>query len=265
LPKKIVVRIPSEPKKAEPTVEQPPVEEIPVIEPPPEEPPKTKQIDKPVELGELEASLENAAKHYEALKANLRLLLMRDKTFQELCRDNQTISLQTIKKILERFNESRMRVVEESRTTLDALAEAKSLLEASFSKKEEELYWANIELNTLVIEQGAHSRSQVGLREELEARIPQFRQELSSLRNRIRELEEKLREVSDLPRVIHENTTYTEIAKDIFEEAKKKYILTYGGKAETMLTADIEKLAQSEKIPREYATILVWKRLQTSA
>jgi len=258
LPKKIVVKISGEkPKEVK--------EEIPAVEPiepvtaepeqPPAQPPPTIQQ---AELSD-EARLERALNEYERLQEAVQRQRLGDRKFQEHC-ISQDIEPRIMRNILARFAEERKALVEKSREVLEYLNEAKNVLDSEFAKVEEELIWSSIELNTMQMEPGRPDKS-VGMREELEARIADLRKELPSLRNRIKALEEKIRELTEFPRTVQERTTDKEAIQKILEDAKKRYILIHGPRAEAMLRADIEKMAQAEGIPREYATILVWKKI----
>ena len=267
MPRKIIVRVSGEGARKQEN--QPPSEDMPVIEPVSEavetreeqQQEAEPQLEVASEEAPEEALVESAIKHYEALKSNIEYVRKRDFKFQELC-IRETVSPRAIREILTRLNELRSKIVNDSRRTLEILEQAKAQLEERFSKVEVDLYWASLELNTRQLDEAASSKNDVGLKEELEARIPQLRQELSMLRNRIKELEEKIHEVSELPRTINDVTTARELADRILEEVRKSYVLSHGTRAEAMLAADVQRLMERDDIPREYAIILLWKKIR---
>jgi RNAse (barnase) inhibitor barstar len=266
MPKKIVVKISGEAKKTEEP--QPGKEPVPTVEP--IEQPKTAEISEeiatvqepePVQLTE-EDMLEKALKEYDELQQDIQRQREKDKKLQELC-VAQEIEPRIIRNILARFLEERKRLIQKAEEVLKILREAKEALESQFAKVEEELIWSSIELNTMQMETGKATKS-VTMKEELEVRIAQLRKELPVLRNRVKAFDEKIRELSDIPKTVVDLTTEKEIANKIFEDVRKKFILMHGPRAEAMLRAEIEKLAQAENLPREYATILVWRRFSAS-
>ncbi|MDJ0270051.1 MAG: hypothetical protein NXY59_05850 [Aigarchaeota archaeon] len=268
MPRKIIVRVSGEGAKKQES--QPPTgEDMPVIEPVSEavetreeqQQEAEPQLEVASEEEPEEALVESAINHYEKLKSDIENVRKRDFKFQELC-IRETVPPRAIREILTRLNELRSKIVNDSRRTLEILEQAKAQLEERFSKVEVDLYWASLELNTLQLDETASSKGDVGLKEELEARIPQLRQELSMLRNRIKELEEKIHEISELPRTINDVTTSRELADRILEEVKKRYVLSHGTRAEAMLTADVQRLMERDNIPREYAIILLWKKIK---
>ncbi|GBC68893.1 hypothetical protein HRbin01_00581 [archaeon HR01] len=267
MPRKIVVKISGEPKKA--SEQQPEKEVIPTVEP--EEQPKPAEIleetpsveePEPAQLGE-EDMLEKALKQYDELQMEIQRQRDKDRKFQEFC-IAQEVEPRIIRNILSRFSEERKKLLQKAEEVLRIMREAKEALDAKFAKVEEELIWATIELNTMQIEPGKNTKS-VTMKEELEARISQLRKELPVLRNRVKAFEEKIRELAEIPKTVVDLTTEKEIAGKIFEDARKKFILVHGPKADAMLRAEIEKTAQSENIPREYATILVWRRFSAGS
>ncbi|MEM3096679.1 MAG: hypothetical protein QW756_06430 [Nitrososphaerota archaeon] len=260
MPKKIVVKISGEPPKAaEPETQH---EEIPAVEPVAVNTAPSTVVTEPsgmqqIELSE-DAKLERALNEYEKLQDLVTRQRLRDRKFQEHCLAND-IEPRIIRNILTRFGNERKALAERSKEVLEYLSEAKNVLDSKFAQVEEELVWASIELNTMQMEPSRADKS-VGMREELEARIAQLRKELPNLRNRVKALEDKIRELNEFPKTVQEKTTDRETVQKVYEDVKKRFILSYGVRAEAMLRAEIEKVAQAESIPKEYATILVWKR-----
>ncbi len=264
MPKKIVVKIsgdkPKEVKDEIPSIEavEPAVEEPEQTPAPPPPPPTLQQA-----VLTDDERLEKALNEYEKLQEAVQRQKMRDRKFQEHCISHD-VDPRIMRNILARFAEERKMLVEKSREVLEYLNEAKNILDSEFAKVEEELIWYSIELNTMQMEPGKSEKS-VGMRDELEAKISGLRKELPNLRNRIKALDEKIRELNEFPKLVQDRTTDKEVVQRILEDVKKRYILINGPRAEAVLRADIERTAQAESIPREYATILVWKKASGTA
>ncbi|MFB0569498.1 MAG: hypothetical protein ACETV0_07800 [Nitrososphaeria archaeon] len=210
-----------------------------------------------------ERDLEEAKSSYEALLSRMNDIKLRDTVFQRMFRD-QDISVGVAKKIISRWDESREAIVQDSAAVKNKFQAAKGKLESSFATTEEELYLSTIELNTLQMKEkeSGGKTIEVGAREELEAQIPVLRQRLFELRERIKEVDSRIRELDELPQRIDQRTVSTQIPNELYEEMKSRYGSVYGEKVDTILQTNIANAVQNEGIRREYATILVWKKLK---
>ncbi|MEM1940430.1 MAG: hypothetical protein QXS96_06700 [Candidatus Caldarchaeum sp.] len=261
MPKKIVLRIKPSPQKPETSPD------IEVVPPPPqqeEQPVKEvslKPVEEPVQQQPVGDELDEALKMYDELMREIERLRGLDRNFMLYCIKMEELRPQLVRNILSRLAEKRNALLEKSGEVLERLRAAKEALGSEFAQVEEELIWSSIELNTMQLEKDSGSDKGVGIREELEAKIPELRKKLASLRNRLKMVEEMVKQLSDLPRNIADITTNKEEPAKLFEEIKKKYILSHGQRAEAVARAEIEKIAQQESIPREYAVILLWKSL----
>lgn len=186
-----------------------------------------------------------------------------DKNFVNYCKNAEQLSPRLIRGILGRLADKRNEILERSVQVLEQLKVVREEIGGEFAKIEEELIWSSIELNTMQLEIGKGGTKNVGLKEELEARIPELRKKLAELRNRLKTVDELIKQLTDLPKTIVDMTTNKEEAAKLLEEIKKKLMLTHGPRAEAVARAEIEKIAQQESIPREYATILLWRHLST--
>jgi len=210
-----------------------------------------------------ERDLEQARSSYEALLSRMNDIKLRDTVFQRMFRD-QDISVGVAKKIISRWDEARAMIVQDSAAVKSKLQAAKNKLESGFAKTEEELYLSTIELNTLQMKEKESSGRtvEVGARDELEAQIPVLRQTLFDLRERIKDVDSRIRELDELPQRIDQRTTSNQIPNELYDEMKSRYASVYGEKVDSILQTNIAGAVQNEGVRREYATILVWKKLK---
>ncbi|MEM2035626.1 MAG: hypothetical protein QXL42_05715, partial [Candidatus Caldarchaeum sp.] len=248
LPKKIVLKIKQEHPEVEPAPQQ--AVEVPAVAEPEPAPPQ--QAPPP-------GDLEEALKQYQDLMKELELIKNLDKNFIAYCVKLEDLRPNLIRSILGRLSAKRNALLEKSAAVLESMKAVRDSLGSEFAEVEEELIWSSIELNTMQLEGSKADAVKVGLKEELEAKIPELRKKLTNLRNRLKMVEDVVKQLSELPRNIVELTTSKEDIAKLFEDAKKRYILTHGQRAEAVLRAEIDRVAQQEAIPREYATLLVWK------
>ncbi|MEM1946668.1 MAG: hypothetical protein QW614_00895 [Candidatus Caldarchaeum sp.] len=269
MPKKIVLKI----RPADKAVETPEVEALPAaqevetsvvkaeplreaVQPQPTQQTQAFQPAQPQQEG---VELDQALQLYEELMKEIERLKNLDKNFIAYCLKHEDLRPQTIRSILSRMTEKRKEVLVRAEGVLEKLKSARDALGAEFAETEEELIWSSLELNTMQLEGEKSSEKNVGLKEELEARIPELRRKLTNLRNRLKTVDDMVKRLSDLPRTIAEMTSNKEEVSKLFEEVKKRYLLTHGPKGESVLRAEIERIAQQEAIPREYATLLLWR------
>lgn len=266
MPRKIVIRDETAPQgeeepsveregKEEPTSQKESGESVQVVE--------KAEEGVPASQATPEKDLEEAKSSYETLLSRINDIKLRDTVFQRMFRD-QDISVGVAKKIISRWDEARAAIVQDSAGVKSKFQAGKSKLESGFAKTEEELYLSTIELNTLQMkEKESGGRTiEVGAREELEAQIPVLRQGLFDLRERIKEVDSRIRELDELPQRIDQRTTSTQIPNELYDEMKSRYTSVYGEKVDSILQTNIANTVQDEGIRREYATILVWKKLK---
>ncbi len=251
MPKKIILKIKQEPQQSSPDVEPVPTQPIGEITQVREE--KAEEPSK--EIGDLDEAL----RMYDELMKEVERLKNLDKNFITYCLRLEELRPQLIRSILARLAERRNAVVEKAADVLEKLKSARDVLGSEFAEIEGELIWSSIELNTMQLEGEKADQKNVGLKEELEARIPELRKKLTNLRNRLKVIEDMVKQLSDLPRNIVELTTNKDEVSKLFEDLKKRYMLNHGPRAEAVLRAEIERVAQQEAIPREYAILLVWR------
>jgi len=259
MPKRIIIKKPLGEKREE--------NETPIIEPvkTAEEKAETEQVQERNE--EMEATiiprdeqpledipeatlLESANKSYEAFKKRIEYIIKKDRAFQEMCIDKD-ITTEAIRSILSKLREERERAVREASQVKEKLEEAKHRYMQQFSEIEAELYWTRLEKIT----------ESDRIEPDVEDELKRMENKLVTLKNKIRELDNWIKELNEIPGTIYEVSTYKEYARMLYEELKKHYIIRYGERADGVLSAEIQKLAQEEDIPREYAIILLRKRV----
>lgn len=259
MPKKIILRIkPPSPQQQE---GEPEIEAVPTQ---PAEEQVVETTSEPASVEKKEQSpldtLDQATQMYDELMKEIEHVKNLDKSFMLYCIRSDELRAQRIRSILSRLAEKRNSLLEKSGSVLEKLKTARETIGSEFAQVEEELIWSSIELNTMQLE-GDKGGKNVGLKEELEARIPELRKKLAALRNRLKTFDEMIKQLNELPRNIVDMTSNKEDAAKLFEEIKKKLMLSHGARAEAVARAEIEKIAQQESIPREYATVLLWKML----
>lgn len=240
-----------EPVEGEKPAEQVEAEKTIVVEP------TISQEDK--ELQEAEVDAETA---YETVKKKIEEVRIREKVTQQKFRDQEDMGISILKKLLQKWDALREEVVNSITTTIERYRRFKALLEVRFSKLEEELYFNQIELDTLrqLEEQG--EPISVSKKEELEQKVPELMKELANVNKRMEEIDERIAELQRTADNIYEATAYKDIASTLFKEMVETFQDRLGEDAEAKLRIQVDAIAQREGIPREYATIYVWKRLK---
>ena len=255
--KKIVIRIPSGKEREErPQATEKEKEVVPVIEPIQEageskeqqQQQEAEKEEKGEELAE-DVLIESALKNYEAIKMRISYVRKKDMEFQKMCA-TQDVSPSTIREIVSRLNREREQIVNDSRRIVELLEQAKAQYEEKFSKVEVDLYWTRLEMSM-----GKTEANEV----ETNAKITELEQQLVFLKNRIKEIDSMIKEILDLPKTVYKQSTYSELAKKLYEEMRRRYIMSRGDRGESLLSAEIQRIAESEQVPLEYATILLWR------
>lgn len=208
-------------------------------------------------------SFDDVMKDYESIMSKIQDIKLREQIFQKMFME-QDISIPTVKKILSKWNEMRDELIKECEPLKEKLEALKSKLEADFSRIEADLYMSIVELDAIKHKEGQNIPVSQKEITDLETRITVLRQELSEKKKNIKELESKIKELTDLPKKIYALTSYTEIANKLYQELKERYGARFGPKPDEALQKSIEMMMQNEGIPREYAIILIWKRLSSS-
>mgnify|MGYP006977940025 CR=1 FL=1 len=220
---------------------------------------KTPFLEEDREVREAEIDVETA---FEALKKKIEEIKTREKVTQQKFKDQTDMSIDILKKILQKWDLLREEVRKSIIEVIDKCRRLKGMYEARFSRLEEELYFNQIELDTLreLEEQG--EPISISKKEELERMVPELVKELAKTDEKNKELDVKIEQLKRMNDNIYEVTSYKDLAAKLFEETAMIVQERRGGEALPALRAQIDTIAQREGIPREYATIYVWKKLK---
>lgn len=239
-----------EPVKVEGKIEAS-IEEISLVKP--------VSLEEDKEISEAEIDAETAS---DALKKRVEEVKTREKVTQVKFRDQPDMSIAILKKILQKWDQLREEVRKNVAETIEKYRRLKVMYEARFSKLEEELYFNQIELDTLreLEEQG--EPISVSKKEELEKMVPELIKEIAKTDEKLKEIDARMEQLKRMGDNIYEVTAYKELAAKLFEEMAAIVQERRGDEALPALRAQIDSIAQREGIPREYATIYVWKKLK---
>ncbi len=239
-----------EPVRIEEKIETP-VEEISIVKP--------VSLEEDKEISEAEIDAETA---FDALKKKIEEVKTREKVTQVKFRDQADMSIAILKKILQKWDQLRDEVRKSVAETIEKYRRLKVMYEARFSRLEEDLYFNQIELDTLreLEEQG--EPISVSKKEELEKMVPELVKEIAKTDEKLKEIDARIEQLKKMSDNIYEVTAYKELATKLFEEMAAIVQERRGEEALPALRAQIDSIAQREGIPREYATIYVWKKLK---
>ena len=211
---------------------------------------------------ELEEASVSAEAAYETVMEKIEEVRIREKVTQERFMEQEEMSLSILKKLLQRWDGFREEALKSINEAIERYSKLKSLLESKFSAVEEELYFNQIELDTLrqLEEQGRPIS--VSKKEELEEKVPELRKTLADINKRMEEIDGRIAELRHMADNIYDVTSHKDLAERLLREMVETYYDRLGEDAEVKLRTQIDTIAQREGIPREYATIYVWKRLR---
>ncbi|MEM4536595.1 MAG: hypothetical protein QXP92_05095, partial [Nitrososphaerota archaeon] len=220
---------------------------------------KTPTIEEDKEISEAEIDAETA---FEALKKKIEEVRTREKVTQQKFKDQPDMSIAILKKILQKWDALREEIRKSVAETIEKYRRLKVLYEARFSRLEEELYFNQIELDTLreLEEQG--EPISISKKEELEKMVPELAKELAKTDEKLKEIDVKIEQLRKMSDNIYEVTAYKDLAAKLFEELATILQERRGEEALPALRAQIDSIAQREGISREYSTIYVWKKLR---
>jgi len=219
---------------------------------------KTPLLEEDREISETEIDVETA---FEELKKKIEEIKTREKVTQQKFRDQPDMSVAILKKILQKWDLLREEVRKSITEVIDKCRRLKTMYEAKFSRLEEELYFNQIELDTLRELEERGEPISISKKEELEKMVPELVKELAKTDEKHKEIDAKIEELKRMNNNIYEVTAYKELAVKLFEEMATIVQERRGEEALPALRAQIDSIAQREGIPREYATIYVYKKL----
>lgn len=263
MPKRIIIKD-SDLEEAEPVIE--PVEEA----------------EKPVEaaIGEVEVEEAGAAERredvmlekaiadadaaYELVIGKIEEIRVREEVTQKKFLEDPGMSLTILKKLIQRWDSMREDLVRYIDDAAERYRKLAGLLEEKFSSIEEEVYFNQVELDTLMQLESQGKPISVSKREELESMIPKLREELAQIDKMIKEVNSRIEELRRMRENVYEATSYKGLVESIFTQLINSLQTRYENpdEAAVKIRSQIEVIAQREGIPREYATLYLWKRLK---
>lgn len=174
------------------------------------------------------------------------------------------MSIGVLKKLLQRWDALREDLIKGIQDAIDRYNHLKTLLEQKFSEIEEELYFNQVELDTMhqLEEQG--KPISVSKREELEKIVPELRERLAEIDGKIKEADKKIETLRRMADNVYETTSYRDLSEKLFDQIIEVLQGRFENvdEARAKIRSQIELVAQREGIPREYAIIYLWRRLK---
>jgi len=257
MPKRVVIKD-SDLEEAEPVIE--PVEEVEASEAPVEA--EVPEVSK--EEAELEKATADADAAYELVTGKAEEIRVREEVTQKKFLEDEGMSLGILKKLLQRWDSLRDELIGYINDAIDKHKRLRDVLEQKFSGIEEELYFNQVELDTLMQLEAQGRPISVSKKEELEKTVPRLREELVELDKRIKEVDARIEQLRRMSESIYEQTSYKNLSESIFNQLIESLQSRYENPEEAIvkIRSQIEVIAQREGIPREYATIYLWKRLR---
>ena len=257
MPKRVVIKEPSEEggeEKKELIIE--PVEEG-VEE-------EVREIPVKPSISEEERALEEASVEaeaaYETVMDKIDELKIREKVTQQRFMQHPDMTLSILKKLLQKWDALREDLIKNIQEAIDRYARLKSLLEERFSSIEEELYENQVELDVLHQREEQGKPISVSKKEELENLIPALREKIAEIDKKIKEIEERMEELRRIADNIYDVTSYKELSERLLGQIVEAGYSKWGEEADMRVRYLIGEIAQREGIPREYATIYLWKQ-----
>jgi hypothetical protein len=258
MPKRIIIKD-SDLEETEPVIE--PVEEA---EKPEETSIEEAEIAERREDVMLEKAIADADAAYELVLGKIEEVKVREEVTQKKFLDDPGMSLAILKKLIQRWDSMRedlTRYIDDAIERYHKLAE---LLEERFSSIEEEVYFNQVELDTIMQLESQGKPISVSKKEEIESIIPRLRGEIAQLDKKVKEVNERIEELRKMRENVYEATSYKELADNIFTQIVNSLQTRYESpeEATVKIRSQVEIIAQREGIPREYATLYLWKRLK---
>jgi len=251
MPKRVVIKEPSEEgeEKGEPIIEiEGEVGEVTAR-------PSISEEERALE----EASVEAEAA-YETVMDKIDELKIRERVTQQRFMQHPDMTLSILKKLLQKWDALREDLIKNIQEAIDRYARLKSLLEERFSSIEEELYENQVELDVLHQREEQGKPISVSKKEELEDLIPALRERLAEIDKKIKEIEKRMEELRHIADNIYDVTSYKELSEKLLGQIVEAGYSRWGEEADTRVRYLIGEIAQREGIPREYATIYLWKQ-----
>lgn len=206
-----------------------------------------------------EASIDAEAA-YETVMDKIDELKIREKVTQHRFMQHPDMTLSILKKLLQKWDALREDLIKNIQEALEKYNRLKSLLEDRFSSIEEELYVNQVELDVLHQREEQGKPISVSKKEELENTIPALRENMAEIDRKIKEIEKKMEELRHIADNIYEATSYKELSERLLNQIIEVGYNRWGEETDMRVRYLIGEIAQREGIPREYATIYLWKQ-----
>ena len=206
-----------------------------------------------------EASVEAEAA-YETVMDKIDELKIREKVTQQRFMQHPDMTLSILKKLIQKWDTFREDLIKNIQEALEKYERVKSLLEERFSSIEEELYENQVELDVLHQREEQGKPISVSKKEELENVIPALREKMAEIDRKIKEIEKRMDELRHIADNIYDETSYKELSEKLLGQIIEAGYSRWGEEADMRVRYLIGEIAQREGIPREYATIYLWKQ-----
>lgn len=262
MPKRIIIKD-SDLEEAEPVIE--PIEEAEKpVEASIEAEIKEAEITEEREDVMLEKAIADADAAYELVLGKIEEVRVREEVTQKKFLDDPGMSLVILKKLIQRWDSMREELTRYIDDAIERYRKLAELLEEKFSSIEEEVYFNQVELDTIMQLESQGKPISVSKKEELENLIPRLREKLAQIDKKIKEVEGRIEELRRMRENVYEATSYKGLADNIFTQIVNSLQTKYESpeEAAVKIRSQIEIIAQREGIPREYATLYLWKRLK---
>ncbi|MCS7142663.1 MAG: hypothetical protein NZ920_02545 [Aigarchaeota archaeon] len=218
------------------------------------QPEQTPQLPPQIKFSDIDP-LTLAYKSFDSLMERVAHIKRIDHVVQKVFYRMDTVDLKVVKKKIDEVNGLRSQLLTELGEVELAINEAISHLENSMAVHEEELFNRLVELESMREMEEEGKRVDRSAIERIEQETNGLRESISSVRQKIVDLQSKLDVVRSLPAKLTEMTTSKEVVESLYKDLLAKF------KEESRIRPLIDKIMQDEVIPREYAVIYVWKKV----
>lgn len=202
-----------------------------------------------------EDAITRAHKIYEELMEKIAEIRRRDHVIQKIFQRMDTIDFKIVKKKIDEINAQRSELLSSLGEVEVTINEAINQLENSMALHEEELFDKLVELEVMRdMEREGKQVDRLAM-EEAEKEASRLRSAISSIRQKIVDFQKKLEEVRSLNAKLVDVTTSKEVAESLYRDLLAKF------KDEAKIRPLVDKFAQEESVPREYAVIYLWKKV----
>lgn len=261
MPKRVIIKDSDTENEAEPMIE--PIEEA-------EEAPVELRAPETEREGtedrELEAAIVDAEAAYELVITSAEEIRVREQVTQKRFLESDEMNISILKKLIQKWDAMREELIKNIRGAIDRYNYLRNIFEQKFSSIEEELYFNQVELDTIYQLEEQGKPISVSKKEELEKLVPELREKLVEITQKIKEIDAKIDQLRRMSDNVYETTSYKDFSERLFDQIVNALQHRYADveEARAKIRSQIEFLAQREGVPKEYATIYLWKKLKKS-